>query len=78
MKPVRPGLRHQLIHLDRALMGLLNERARLARELGEDGAGTVEDLLRRTRGAFPAPALRAVFEVIEAGCREAAERGGEA
>jgi hypothetical protein len=66
-----PAPRHHVAHLDRTLLALLNERARLAAEC-EDGAPVhMDDLLRRSDGPLDAQALRAIFAAIEAGCAEA-------
>ncbi|MDP6387062.1 MAG: hypothetical protein QGI93_12785 [Planctomycetota bacterium] len=69
-------LRHQLTALDRALAHLLDERARLSRELACGAplpAPALEDVLARTEGDFPAPALERVFEAVDEGCRRATE-----
>jgi hypothetical protein len=63
--------RHQLTHLDRAIARLLDERARLARGAGGPlCAPAIDDVLGRSSGDFPAASLRAVFDAVEAGCRE--------
>lgn len=66
---MKTNLRDQLAHLDRSLMALLNERARL---IATHNAGqldaAVEDLLSRSTGPFEANALREVFRWIETGC----------
>lgn len=70
---MKTGLRHQLAHLDRSLLALLNERARLVAETephDETARAAVEDLLRRNAGPFPAEALRDVFAAVDRGCRE--------
>ncbi|MEM1448583.1 MAG: hypothetical protein AAF957_11390 [Planctomycetota bacterium] len=67
-------MRAHLSHLDRAIVRLLDERARLARDLARDGAPAsaaepfTSDLLRRAEGDFPAEELREVFGAIERGC----------
>jgi chorismate mutase len=69
-------LRHQLTALDRALAHLLDERARLSREMVRGAplpAPALEDVLARTAGQFPAPALKRVFEAVDEGCRRATE-----
>jgi hypothetical protein len=69
-------LRHQLTALDRALAHLLDERARLSREMVRGAplpAPALDDVLARTQGDFPAPALERVFEAVDAGCRQATE-----
>jgi len=72
---MKPTLRHQLTHLDRTIVELLNERAELCHHLGSpepQSAACIDDLLRRSSGPFEADALREIFEAIERGCR-----GGE-
>lgn len=63
-------MRSHLTLLDRAIVRLLDERARLVRELGGGSvpAVAVEDLLRRADGDFPAEAMREAFSAIERGC----------
>ena len=71
---MKPTLRHQLTHLDRTIVELLNARAELclALELTEpQSAACIDDLLRRSSGPFEAEALRDAFEAIERGCRGA-------
>jgi len=68
---MKPTLRHQLTHLDRTIVELLNERARLclSLELTEpQRAACIDDLLRRSSGPFEAEALREAFAAIERGC----------
>jgi len=75
---MKPATRHHLTILDRTIVQLLNERARLVRAqrpgtpTQDEGDSTpfVDDLLRRSAGTFPAPALREAFEAIDRGCRE--------
>jgi len=70
-------LRHQLTHLDRTLVELLNERARLCAQLEASRVqreACVDDLLRRSRGPFPAEALRETFAAIDRGCGAGGER----
>lgn len=69
---MKSQIRHQRIELDRTIVALLNERARMVAEdpAGADDEGArVDDLLRRSTGPFPASALRSVFRSIEEGCR---------
>lgn len=69
---MEPALRHQLSALDRALLALLNERARLLAGVALDDPGraaAVDDLLRRHAGPVSAPAIREVFAAVERGCR---------
>ena len=68
-------LRHQLTALDRALMNLLDERARLVcEEPGPPPSSPIEDLLARSTGDFPGAALRRVMDAVDAGCSAAAQR----
>ena len=63
--------RHHLSELDRTIVNLLNERARLvASDPSADSTAEahVQDLLRRSGGPFPADALRSTFESIRSGC----------
>lgn len=69
---MNPAVRHQLSHLDRCLLALLNERARLVGGLDDEAlAPAIEDLLRRSTGPFPPEALREVFGAVAHGCRVA-------
>ena len=54
-----------LLALDRALVALLQERARAAAESG--GAAAIDDLLARTRGPLSADVIRGVCELLESG-----------
>ena len=63
------SLRHQRARLDRALLTLLEERARLVR-LGEHvGAADVTDLLDRARGPIAAEDLRDLMTIVDRACR---------
>jgi len=66
---MRNNLRDQLARLDRSILALLNERARLLAE-GDDAhvAASIEDLLRRSAGPFQPEALRETFRWIDVGC----------
>jgi hypothetical protein len=69
---MKPTLRHQLTHLDRTIVELLNERAQLCLHLDSteaQSAACIDDLLRRSSGPFEAEALREIFAAIERGCR---------
>jgi len=73
-------LRNQLRNLDRILLALLDERARLlaAVEAGDPGrAPAIEDMLRRHDGPFPAEGVLDVFGAVERHCARFAreERG---
>lgn len=58
--------------LDRALLRLLDERARVVRSAGPlpDPEGHRADLLRRKQGSFPEDALGRVLDAVDAGCAE--------
>jgi len=65
---VHAPLRHQLRHLDRVLLALLDERARLlsGTDAGDPGRkAAVEDLLARHAGPFPAQGVAEVFAAID-------------
>ncbi|MEL6714546.1 MAG: hypothetical protein AAFP86_12270 [Planctomycetota bacterium] len=64
--------------IDRALLRLLEERARVVRASGPlpDPAGHRADLVRRTPGGFPPGALHRVLDAVDAGCDEAIDRTG--
>jgi len=75
---MNPALRRQLRDLDRALLALLDERARLLAVVAADDPGRaagVEDLLRRHDGPFPARAIEDVFGAIDRGCQDPTEDG---
>ncbi len=76
---MRPETRLQLRELDRALLALASERARL---LGEDPAAegaepgqALEDLLRRYGGPLTAEGVRELFAALERACRGARSEG---
>lgn len=63
-----PETRHQLRSLDRALLALIDERARLLASLAADDPGrkaAIDDMLRRHEGPFPAEGIAEVFEAID-------------
>jgi hypothetical protein len=67
---MKPSLRNHLIQLDRTLVDLFNERARLFTEAGEQASelrASVDDLLARSAGPFPATELRTAFEALDRG-----------
>ena len=71
-----PSTRHHLTLLDRTIMQLLNERARLISRNGKSANAAeahVDDLLQRSAGPFPAGALRDAFAAIDRGCQEVTE-----
>ncbi len=71
---MNPALRHQLAFLDRSLLALLNERARLLQPVdAEDPARrpAIDDLMRRHAGGFDPASLEEVFAVIDRGCAPA-------
>jgi hypothetical protein len=68
---MNPSLRAQLRDLDRALLALLDERARLLSdvEAGDPGrAAAIEDMQRRHDGPFSAAGIVSVFRAIDAHC----------
>jgi chorismate mutase len=72
---MRPGIRHQLAHLDRTLLALVNERARLLEEVApEDGErrAAIDDLLRRNSGPLLAVGTRRLFAALDEACLEVA------
>lgn len=73
---MQPQHRNHLSFLDRALLNLLEERARLAREAGGPAPANLEDLCARATGDFPADALRQVMAAVEQGCAAAVGRQG--
>ena len=63
--------RNQLFHIDRALVELLQDRARLLADIPMDDPGRQprsEDLLRRTDGPFDAEILEEVLKSVSRGC----------
>jgi len=66
--------RRSLRFIDRAIVRLLDERARVASGTGADPARDAEraDLVRRAAGTFPAAALADVLDAIDRGSREVA------
>jgi len=77
---MRPDLRHQLIVLDRALLALLDERARLLEDLPAGAPARrpgLEDLLRRHAGPFDPEVLPALLELVDRGCRPVPGGGAE-
>ena len=73
---MQPQHRNHLSFLDRALLNLLGERARLAREAGGPGPANLEDLCARAPGDSPPHALREVMAAVEQGCAAAVARQG--
>jgi len=71
---LNPSQRHQLLQLDRAVLALLDERARLVGETGPAAAEpAVDDLLRRHDGPFPPAGVREVFAAVKRACAEVVE-----
>lgn len=72
----RTAVRHELVMIDRALVRLMDERARLMRALGDEAGdarareAARDDLLRRSSGAFPAEHLTRVLDALDAGVQE--------
>ena len=67
---MNPCLRHQLNQLDRALLALLDERARLVSDVPSRDAtsAAIDDLLRRREGPVEPAAVRAFFDAIDVAC----------
>lgn len=76
---MKPAARNQLRNLDRALLALCDERARLLSEVpaADPGrAAAVEDMLRRHDGPTPPEAVREIFAAVDRHCaRFASDRG---
>ena len=76
---MNPVLKNQFRRLDRALLALLDERVRLARELAPGDASVapaLEDLLRRHAGPSSPEDLRELFAAVARAC-ERAQRAQE-
>jgi len=71
---MKPALRTHLRALDRALLALADERARLLAD--EPASASLEDLLRRYEGPLPADAVRELFAALERACAAARQTGG--
>ena len=72
--------RHQLAHLDRSLLALANERARLLAEVDAEDperSSAIDDLLRRNPGPLSAPGIRALLAALDEACL-AVTRGPQA
>jgi chorismate mutase len=68
---MNPALRNQLRHLDRAILALLDERARLLANVAHEDAlraSAVDDMLRRHSGPLAADAVRDVFAAVDRAC----------
>jgi hypothetical protein len=79
---VNPALRNQLLQLDRALLALLDERARLLREFEPAGAGSaqralrtaaLDDLLRRHVDGVAPERVRQFFSAVDRACDDGAD-----
>ena len=72
---MNPAQRNQLLELDRALLSLCDERARMLRDFGVEapadprGDPALDDLLRRHDGPIPADGVRSFFAAVDAACR---------
>ncbi|MFT7667974.1 MAG: hypothetical protein ACI8X5_000660 [Planctomycetota bacterium] len=67
------SMRHHLSVLDRTIVHLLNERARLVAGATSDAefvTAHFDDLARRSAGPFPSEALKDTFAAIDRGCEE--------
>ena len=68
---MNPASKNQLRELDRALLALIDERARLLSQVALDDPGrrpSIEDMLRRHAGPFSAQGIADVFAAIERHC----------
>jgi len=68
---MNPALQNQLRHLDRAILALLDERARLLANVAREDplrASAVDDMLRRHSGPHAADAVRDVFAAVDRAC----------
>jgi hypothetical protein len=68
---MNPSQRHQLRTLDRALLALVDERARLLSEVPADDPGrctSIDDLLRRGTGPLEPDSVRAMFALLDLHC----------
>jgi chorismate mutase len=71
-----PDTRQQLRHLDRAILALVDERARLLSSTprGESASAVgMDDILRRYNGPLPAQEIEHLFGQIERVCAAARE-----
>jgi chorismate mutase len=71
---VNAALRSHLLHIDRALLALLDERARLMVELDHSGSAAIDDLLRRHEGPLAAAAVREFFAAADRACLASSEQ----
>jgi len=73
---MKPDLRRQLALLDRSLLALVNERARLLQQgSGDPGlALALDDLQRRNPGPLRAREIEHVFETLDAACHARGDR----
>ncbi len=65
---MNPAQRHQLRHLDAAILAMLDERARLLSQTSAADplrSAAVDDILRRHTGPFSAEGVAAVFAEID-------------
>ena len=65
---MNPATRHRLRELDRAILGLCEERARLCASLAADDSArkpALEDLLRRHQGRLDASAVEGLLCAVE-------------
>jgi tryptophan synthase alpha chain len=70
---VNPGFEKQLRELDRALIALCDERARLLAQVPARDAGraaSIEDHLRRHDGPFPPQGVRELLELVDRHCAD--------
>lgn len=71
-------MRNHLVHIDRTILRLLEERARASQDLDDPShaAPALGDLLKRADGDFDARELGPIFEAIERGSTAQRPAGG--
>jgi len=71
-------MRNHIVHIDRTILRLLDERARAAQDIDDPGHGApaLGDLLKRADGDFDARELAVIFEAIERGSVASRPPGG--
>jgi hypothetical protein len=60
----------QIKAIDQALLALFEERARLCRSAEQPATAAIDDMLRRTRGALSATAIRDLFAMLDQSCNQ--------
>ena len=62
---MKPDLKFQLHRLDQAVFSLLDERARLIKEIGAPAAVPLDDILSRHSGTLQAATMRKLATAID-------------